>query len=72
MMLFAKRRARLLAGLCLAGCFALSNCGDTAGLTAVRIAFSSYTLPINQSLLGVTSILNTFIANAIASAISGT
>lgn len=65
MRFLTRRRGRMLVAFCMAGCFAINNCADTASLSLVRIGFSSFTLPINQALLGGSALLNSVIGNAI-------
>jgi len=67
MRLFLRRKRMLLLTVSLGTCFAATSCAEEAQLTLVRIAFSSFTLPINQALLGFFSLIN----NSVVSSVTG-
>lgn len=48
---YAKRRRMVLAALTIGTTLQLSACSEQASLFALRTAFSSFTLPINQFLV---------------------
>lgn len=68
--LYRKRRW-MLAALTMGTCFQASGCLAEAQLTVVRIGFSSVTLPWNQAISGLYGFASSFIANLIASAVTG-
>lgn len=51
MWVFRRRRALGLACLTTGTVFQVSACTEQASLFALRVAFSSFTLPINQAIL---------------------
>jgi hypothetical protein len=66
-----RRRGLLVAAVSLGMCFQLSSCAQEAQLTALRIGFSSITLPFNQAIFGLFNFASSLIASTIADAVTG-
>lgn len=67
MWMLKRKRGLMLVAMTMGMSFAATNCIDEAQLTLLRGGFSSWTLPINQSILTFFGFLN----NAIVGAATG-
>ncbi len=67
-----RRRGAIAAAVTMGTCLQAANCVQEAQLTAVRIAFSSVSLPFNQLLIGLFGFTNALLSSAIATLITGT